>query len=48
MTQVNFAIKPLEVSQNFYGFELNNNPYHISPNGLVLHNSGKSVLEQSM
>ena len=48
MKQVNFEIKAKNIRDNYYGFTLQNNPYHQSPNGVILHNSGKSVLEQSI
>lgn len=46
--QVDFTITPLHKKDNFYGFSLENNPMHLMPNGVIFHNSGKSVLEQSM
>lgn len=46
--QVPFTITPLNKKDKFYGFSLENDPMHIMPNGVIFHNSGKSVCEQSM
>lgn len=46
--QVDFSIKPLNKSDNYFGFSLENDPLHIMPDGTIFHNSGKSVTEQSM
>ena len=43
-----FTIKPLNKKDNYYGFTLANNPYHLMADGTIWHNSGKSVLEQSI
>lgn len=43
-----FEIKPANKSAPFYGFELENSPLHVMPNGVIFHNSGKSVMEQSI
>ena len=45
---VEFSIKPLNKQDNYYGFTLENDPRHIMPDGTIFHNSGKSVLEQSI
>lgn len=45
---VPFTIVARDNPDNYYGFTLENNPLHIMPNGVVFHNSGKSVLEQSI
>jgi len=46
--QVDFSIKPLNKSDNYFGFSLENDPLHIMPDGTIFHNSGKSVTEQSI
>lgn len=45
---VDFSIKPCNRKDNYYGFSLEDDPMHLMPNGVIFHNSGKSVLEQSM
>ena len=47
-TQANFTITPRDGPDRYYGFTLENDPLHIMPDGTIFHNSGKSVLEQSM
>lgn len=47
-TQTTFTITPRDGPDNYYGFTLENDPLHIMPNGTIFHNSGKSVLEQSI
>lgn len=47
-TQATFTIIPRDGPDNYYGFTLENDPLHIMPNGTIFHNSGKSVLEQSI
>ena len=46
--QVPFTITPLNQVDKFYGFSLESDPMHIMPNGVIFHNSGKSVTEQSI
>ena len=46
--QVDFSIRPLNTAGRYYGFSLEDDPLHLLPNGLIAHNSGKSVLEQSI
>lgn len=46
--QVPFTVKPLNKIDKFYGFTLDQDPLHVMPNGVIFHNSGKSVLEQSI
>jgi len=46
--KVPFTVKPLNKKDNYYGFSLEDNPNHIMPNGVIFHNSGKSVMEQAM
>ena len=46
--QVPFTITPLNKKDKFYGFSLEKDPMHMMPNGVIFHNSGKSVLEQSI
>ena len=46
--QITFEIKPKNKAAPFYGFTLETDPLHIMPNGVVFHNSGKSVCEQSI
>ena len=46
--QVDFTIQPLNKKDQFYGFKLENDPLHVMTNGTIFHNSGKSVLEQSI
>lgn len=48
MHNVNFSIEPLDKVDKYYGFSLEGSPLHLSPKGVVLHNSGKSVMEQSI
>lgn len=48
LKQVNFAVKPLNQIGQYYGFTLDTSPKFQSPFGAILHNSGKSVLEQSI
>jgi hypothetical protein len=45
---VDFSVKPLNKIEPYYGFELLEDPLHLMPDGTVFHNSGKSVLEQSI
>ena len=45
---VDFQIVPLNKFEPYYGFELYEDPLHLMPDGTVFHNSGKSVLEQSI
>jgi hypothetical protein len=47
-TQVPFTIKPLNKKDQFYGFTLDKDPMHVMPNGVIFHNSGKSVMEQAI
>lgn len=48
LKQVEFTVKPLKKTDQYYGFSLENDPLHIMPDGTIFHNSGKSVAEQSM
>lgn len=45
---VDFSIKPCNRRDSYYGFSLEDDPMHLMPNGVIFHNSGKSVLEQSI
>ena len=45
---VDFQIKPLNTVDNYYGFTLGSSPLHKMPNGVIFHNSGKSVMEQAI
>ena len=45
---VDFTIEPLNKLDKFYGFELKDDPLHQMYDGSIFHNSGKSVLEQSI
>ena len=45
---VEFSIKPLHTKAQYYGFSLDKSPLYTMPDGTIFHNSGKSVLEQSM
>ena len=45
---VNFSVKPLNRSDDYFGFTLRGDPYHVMPDGVIMHNSGKSVAEQSI
>lgn len=45
---VSFEIEPLNLHEAYYGFELAEDPLHLMPDGTVFHNSGKSVMEQSI
>ena len=44
----NFSVRPLNRSGPYYGFTLKEDPLHLMPDGTIFHNSGKSVLEQSI
>ena len=46
--QVDFTIKPLNKTDQYFGFSLEDNPMHLMPDGTIFHNSGKSVCEQSI
>lgn len=46
--QVGFSVTPLNKTDQYYGFSLEEDPMHIMPDGVIFHNSGKSVLEQSI
>ena len=46
--QVDFTIKPLGKTDQYFGFSLEENPLHLMPDGTIFHNSGKSVTEQSI
>ena len=45
---VEFSIKPLHTKAQYYGFSLDKSPLYTMPDGTIFHNSGKSVLEQSI
>ena len=45
---VDFQIVPLNKAGPYFGFELAEDPLHLMPDGTIFHNSGKSVLEQSI
>jgi hypothetical protein len=46
--QVDFTVKPLKKTDQYFGFSLEDDPMHIMPDGTIFHNSGKSVCEQSI
>ena len=46
-SDVNFKVTPLNKEGPYYGFTLEK-PLHQSTNGIILHNSGKSVMEQAI
>ena len=46
--QVGFSVTPLNKTDQYYGFSLEEDPMHLMPDGVIFHNSGKSVLEQSV
>lgn len=46
--QVGFSVTPLNKTDQYYGFSLEEDPLHLMPDGVIFHNSGKSVLEQSI
>ena len=48
MSTAPFTITPLNKQDHYYGFQLKENPLHLMPNGIIFHNSGKSVMEQSI
>lgn len=49
MSNTEFSIKPLNQTNHYFGFSLEgNDPFYQMPNGVIFHNSGKSVLEQSI
>ena len=48
ITQSDFSVTPLNRKDNYYGFTLQDSPLHQMPDGTIFHNSGKSVLEQSI
>lgn len=41
--QVEFSIKPLNKTDQYFGFSLEADPMYVMPDGTVFHNSGKSV-----
>lgn len=41
---VEFSVKPLNKSDNYFGFSLYDDPLHVMPDGTIFHNSGKSRL----
>lgn len=43
-----FEVKPLHKKSKYYGFTLRDSPYFLMPDNTIHHNSGKSVLEQSI
>lgn len=45
--KLDFKIKPVGVGK-FYGFELDGDHQHLTSDGIVHHNSGKSVAEQAI
>ena len=47
-TLVDFSVKPLDKTDTYFGFSLENDPMHLMPDGTIFHNSGKSVMEQSI
>lgn len=47
-TLVDFSVKPLNKTDNYFGFTLEDDPLHLMPDGTIFHNSGKSVMEQSI
>lgn len=46
--QVEFSVKPLNKTDQYFGFSLEEDPMYLMPDGTVFHNSGKSVCEQSI
>lgn len=46
--QVEFSVKPLNKTDQYFGFSLEDDPMYLMPDGTVFHNSGKSVCEQSI
>lgn len=47
VTKLNFEITPAEVG-NYYGFTLDRDMRYLTPQKILFHNSGKSVLEQNI
>ena len=45
---IQFTVKPLNKVDNYYGFTVDKDNLYLSSDGLVHHNSGKSVLEQNI
>ena len=41
--QVEFSVKPLNKTDQYFGFSLEDDPMYLMPDGSVFHNSGKSV-----
>ena len=46
--QVDFEVRPLNKTDTYFGFSLEDDPMYLMPDGSVFHNSGKSVCEQSI
>ena len=46
--QVDFTVKSLKKTDQYFGFSLEDDPLHLMPDGTIFHNSGKSVTEQSI
>lgn len=44
---LDFSVRPMGIG-NYYGFEINKDNLYRTSDGIVHHNSGKSVLEQSV
>lgn len=40
---VEFSVKPLNKTDQYFGFSLEDDPMYLMPDGTVFHNSGKSV-----
>lgn len=47
MKYVNFNVKPMK-KDSYFGFSLSGDHLHLTPDGIIHHNSGKSVLEQNI
>ena len=47
-SKIPFVVKPRNQTDQYFGFELDGDPLHIMPDGTIFHNSGKSVMEQSI
>lgn len=48
MELLDFKVKKVSDNDNYYGFSLDGDNLYLTEDRLVHHNSGKSVLEQSI
>ena len=48
MKTLDFKVKKVSDSSDYYGFEISDDNLYLTPDKIVHHNSGKSVLEQNI